>query len=164
MDSMENQETKQFSRLPIIIVVLLIVVFSVIFLLEFAALSESTAGVIPEDQLTQDSYMNIVVPLIASAEPDNAPDLLVVNGCAACHQNNLGPSFDDLPAAASERKPPLQAPAYIYESILYPGAHVVEGPYQNNMPRNYMDRLGEEDLADIIAWMLADPAQRASLE
>lgn len=155
-------------RWPVYVALGLVVVFSVILVIEFAGLSGGEAGgLIPEDDLTAESYMDAVEPLLADADPSRAPALInsTEHICATCHlgEANIAPSFDNVADVAGERKPPLQAAAYIYESILHPGAYVVEGYSVNNMPRNYGEKLGDQELGDIIAWLLLTPQERAAL-
>jgi len=54
---------------------------------------------------------------------------------------------------AAERRPPLTASAYIYESIAYPSVYIVPG-YPNSMIGNYLDRLSEDEFGDILAYLL----------
>jgi hypothetical protein len=54
---------------------------------------------------------------------------------------------------AATRREPLTAAAYIYESILYPAAHVV-ADYPNVMPQNFPQRLSNKELGDLIAYLL----------
>jgi hypothetical protein len=42
---------------------------------------------------------------------------------------------------------------YIIESVLLPGAYVVEGEWEEEMPTYFKDIIDDQDLADIIAWM-----------
>jgi hypothetical protein len=42
---------------------------------------------------------------------------------------------------------------YIIESILFPEVYVVPGSWVEPMPTDFSDRLTEQDLADILAWM-----------
>lgn len=47
----------------------------------------------------------------------------------------------------------LLAEEYLRESIIDPGAYLVEG-YRNNMEQGYKYLLGEEDIDDLVAFML----------
>jgi hypothetical protein len=42
---------------------------------------------------------------------------------------------------------------YIIEAILLPEAYIVPGDWEEAMPTYYGDRVEDQDLADIIAWM-----------
>jgi mono/diheme cytochrome c family protein len=142
-------------RWPIVLALTLLVVFAAIFVILFVVESEPQ----PEEQTTEitaESYVNIVMPLLADANPENGEALLNQYGCAACHVlgalNNVAPSFSGLGERAAERRPPLTAEAYLYESIVHPSAFVVEG-YPASMAQDYGERLTDEELGDIIAYL-----------
>jgi hypothetical protein len=61
-------------------------------------------------------------------------------------------------ARAATRRPPLSAAEYVYESITTPTAYVVEG-FQPAMPPNYPERLTDQELGDIIAYLLSGDAE-----
>jgi hypothetical protein len=157
---------KTVSRWPVLIVLLLLLMFSAVFLIEFAGLSDPGSA-IPEDDLTAGSYMERVEDLLADADPSSAPDVIfsAEYGCASCHLSsiNLAPDFAQLPKVASTRRPPLQPAAYLYESIIYPAAFEVEGAWRANMPINFDERLTDQQLGDVIAWLLM-PADERPLE
>lgn len=150
-------DEKQPVRWPVLVVVGILIVFGGIFVYELVQLSESESGVAEED-LTAETYMDVVEPLLAAADPALGADLLDEHGCLACHggrnAGRLAPGFADLPDVAAERHPPLPAAAYIYEAIIYPGAHTVED-YPNNMPRNYDAQIPDDELGHIIAYLVA---------
>lgn len=156
---MREHPTRRTAVWPVIVVVGLFAVFGVIFLVEFINLSRGDGSA---QVLTPDTYMDIVAPLLAGADPANGPALIQRHGCAACHEGNsagrLAPGYADLAERAGERRPPLTAAAYIYESIIYPGAYTVEG-YQNNMPRLYESQIPPDELRDIIAYLLSGDAE-----
>ncbi len=148
---------KKTSPVPIYIALVILVVFAVVFVIEFIGLSDSTQGAAVDDALTAETYMDIVTVLLAEADPTRGEAALVRHGCTACHgaeSNVIAPKYAELtPEVADARRPPLSAAAYIYESIIYPGAFIVEG-YPNNMPRLYADQITDEELGDIIAYLL----------
>jgi hypothetical protein len=47
----------------------------------------------------------------------------------------------------------MPADAYIYESIVFPGAFVVQG-YNDVMPHDFGARMTEQELADVLAYLL----------
>ncbi|MFW5748959.1 MAG: c-type cytochrome, partial [Chloroflexota bacterium] len=155
-----DDEAGGVSALPIVIAIVVLVVFSVIFLLEFLDLSQGTGG-LTEEQITADSYMDVVEPLLVGADPEEGALHMVTYGCTTCHGNNLAPDFETTIANAAQRRPPMRAEAYIYEAIIHPGAHVVE-PYQNNMPRVYDDTVSDDDLGDMIAYLAGLPADTSA--
>src|SRR5262245_7264532 len=124
-----------------------------LFLFEFAKVSQSEfAGQATNAAATSDVD---VAALIASGDPANGDELLTVYGCAACHRatTDLAPSFVGLAERAATRRPPLTAGEYVYESITRPDAYVVEGYPSGLMPPIYSNRLSDQDLADIIAYL-----------
>ncbi len=156
---MREQSPRRTSAWPVYIALGLLGVFGIIFLIEFVNLSRGDGGA---DTLTADTYLDIVTSLLADANPANGPILVQQHGCAACHGGNnagrLAPGYEGLAERAGERRPPLTSAAYIYESIIYPGAYTVEG-YQNNMPRLYESQIPHDELGDIIAYLLSGNAE-----
>ncbi|GEM_PF-428196 len=152
----ESKSTRRISMLPIYIALALLGVFVVIFLVEFLDLSKSSGGTQAE-ALTAETYMDVVTSLLSNANSENGEVLLQQYGCNACHagQNagRLAPAHSEVAQVAAVRRPPLTAAAYVYESIIYPGAFIVEG-YERNMPRIYADQIPDDELGDIIAYLL----------
>lgn len=165
--------TRNKTMLPVYIALLILIIFVVLFLISFIRLSEDEGGVSDND-LTADTYMDIVTLLLERANPENAPALLAHYACTGCHRDGgIAPEFSNLMDVAGERHPPLSAPAYIYESIIYPQAYTVEGidtimPHLFAPPRVENGELvfsaGDseadvQDLADIIAYLLSGDAE-----
>ena len=50
---------------------------------------------------------------------------------------------------------PLEIENYIRESILDPSAYIVEGYQDNIMPKNYDELIEEDQLDDLVAFLLA---------
>jgi len=74
--------------------------------------------------------------------------------CAYCH------TFDEseplrLESIAGDRIPGLSAEEYLRQSILDPGAYVVEGDWSRQMIGSYRYSLSEEDVDDLIAFLLS---------
>lgn len=153
--SPETPSQRQPARWPIFVAIALLVVVAAVFVIEFITASATPDGQITE--ITADSYMDIVTPFLADADPQNGAALLEQYGCAACHivgaANNIAPPFEGLTEVAAQRRPPLTAEAYIYESIIYPSVYVVEG-YPPSMAQDYRERLTDDELGDIIAYLL----------
>jgi len=152
----QNRRTKQW---PVFIALAVLVVFAVFFVIELVQLSQDDRGV-DEGELSEQTYVDTVNRLLDDADPDRGPSLVQEHGCNACHggtnADRLAPGFDDLWEVAAERHPPLTGPAYVYESIIYPGAYIVEG-YPSNMPRIYAERIPDDELGHIIAYLVAPP-------
>jgi mono/diheme cytochrome c family protein len=134
----------------------ILLVFSVVFAYELIHLWSDDSGV-SEDQLSPETYMDVVAPLLENARPDQGAEILQARGCDACHggenAGKLAPPHNLLAEVAAERRPPLTAAAYIYESIVFPGAFHVQG-FPDNMPRIYQNQLTDEELGAIIAYLL----------
>ena len=65
----------------------------------------------------------------------------------------MAPRFDGIADCAGNRRANLPAAQYLFESIVHPGAYLVES-YANAMPGNYADRLSNEEIGHIIAYLL----------
>ncbi len=92
----------------------------------------------------------------AGVEGDPAAgEPLFVQNCASCHgeEDGVGPALPGMAERAAERVEGMSAEDYLHESIVDPGAYVVEG-YQNIMPPGYGDQFSEQELQDIIAYMM----------
>lgn len=152
------QGTRKLSA-PVLIVVMLIVVFAAFILFTLFNSSAATTDT-PEAEATAD-YSDTVTALLANANPENAEAALVAYGCIACHRtgaaNNVAPTFVGMAETAAERRAPMSAADYLYESIVHPGAYVVEG-YANVMPQDLGRRMTEQELGDVIAYLLTPDA------
>lgn len=104
----------------------------------------------------RDAYQIELAEALPGADVSIGRDLVQTQDCAACHlvgDGSVSPLFDGIAAAAGKRRPPLSAEQYLYEAILFPAAHLVDG-YTNAMPNNYGDRLSRQQVAHIIAYLL----------
>lgn len=80
-------------------------------------------------------------------------------GCRICHSLDpgvtlVGPSFAGVATRAAERVPGVGAEDYLRESILDPDAYVVEGFPAGQMVPTYLDILDEEDVDNLVAFLL----------
>jgi len=77
--------------------------------------------------------------------------------CSSCHSleavNQAGPGLAGYGAIAGERVSGESAEEYSYWSIVAPSRHLLSG-FSNVMPSNYDEVLTEQDIADLIAFML----------
>jgi cytochrome c551/c552 len=118
--------------------------------LEIADLSEEEiAAGLPDD----------FAAALANASADSGETVALTNGCIGCHaldpdQQMTGPTWFDVADTAVNRVPDQSPALYLYTSIVQPNAHIVEGYPQNIMPQNYSDLLSQEDLADVVAYLL----------
>jgi cytochrome c len=155
--SSETPPKKPMSSLPILIGLGLIIGFGAIFLFEFLQLSRPSGG-LDDESITADAYLADVTPLLENADPERGRQLLSAKGCIGCHANNLAPSYAETHREAGNRRPPMTAQGYLYESIVFPNAFMV-GDYPTNMPMNYVDSLTTAEIGDIIAYLLSPLAE-----
>lgn len=78
--------------------------------------------------------------------------------CVTCHALaaggfGLGPVMKGISERAGQRVPGLDAEAYLQQSILDPKAFVVPG-YRDIMYPNFADHFTDQDIADLIAYLL----------
>lgn len=97
---------------------------------------------------------------LAGADVDNGETVALTNGCVGCHaldpdQQMTGPTWHAMGDTAVNRVPGEGPALYLYNSIVNANSHIVEGYPQNIMPQNYQDLLSQEDLADLVAYLLA---------
>lgn len=86
---------------------------------------------------------------------------LVSTPCSSCHSldgseiegHNPGPSMMGISKAAATRVEGQSAVDYLRESIINPGAHVVEG-YRNTMEPGYKYLISEDDIDNLVAFLL----------
>jgi uncharacterized OsmC-like protein len=86
----------------------------------------------------------------------------VENSCLQCHTLDgtvkpnpaAGPSIQGIFARAGDSVPGLSAVEYIRQSIVDPSAYVMEGFQDNRMPKAYNVFLSEEDIDNLVAFML----------
>ena len=81
-------------------------------------------------------------------------------GCRICHSLRpgeviVGPSFAGVGTAAATRVPGLSAEEYLLESILDPNAYIVDGFESDVMLQNYDELLTEEEIANLVAFLLS---------
>lgn len=148
------------ARWPLFLTVGIVLIFAGIFLVEFIAATISTTTEYEETEITAQSYLNAVNPLIQMGDAARGADLIDELGCASCHiigAGQIAPPFDGVAVRAGTRRPPLTPAAYLYESIAYPYRYVVDG-YAPAMLNNYLDRLTQQQFADILVYLLRETA------
>jgi cytochrome c oxidase subunit 2 len=89
---------------------------------------------------------------------ENGENLITLQGCVTCHSvdgsDKIGPTFQGLYDRSETLEDGSTITAdenYIRESILDPGAKIVQG-YQNQMV-SYEGRLSDDDISDIIEYI-----------
>ena len=94
---------------------------------------------------------------LVPGDPEAGNELFVSQGCSACHllgeDRVIGPGLADIDTRAATRVEDLTAEQYICQSIVDPGAYVVEG-FPNAMPGTFGDVLSEQGIRDLIAYLL----------
>ncbi len=106
--------------------------------------------------ITSSSYAIELELIMDAADADIGAGLINEHDCFACHvlgDGSLSPLFDGIGALAANRRPPLTAAAYLYESIVDPSAFLLEG-YSDSMPNTYTESLTHKDIGHIIAYLL----------
>ena len=107
--------------------------------------------------LRQYAYATDVAKAMVGASKPIAKDLIKEHNCRVCHvlgEGRVAPLFAGIADRAATRRPQLSPPQYIYESIVSPGAYLVDG-YANIMPGNYAERLSQSEIGHIVAYLLA---------
>lgn len=93
-----------------------------------------------------------------AGDPING-QVLYTQQCVACHTLDgtigVGPSFMGLGERAGSIVEGYTAYDYIYESIVEPGAYVVDGYVDGIMLQNFGTTLSATDLDDLIAYLLS---------
>lgn len=104
---------------------------------------------------------------LPEGDPEHGEKVALAKVCITCHVNSDGPprfgADNDLPAIWERAAQRIEDPAYtgsattpqeyLIESITDPRIYEVDGDWPESMADNYYD-LPEQDLADLIAWML----------
>ncbi len=88
--------------------------------------------------------------------------IFVAAGCAGCHElasagatGNIGPSLDQLAAAAGKREPGKSAEDYVHEAIVDPDAYTVSGFGKGVMP-SYEGKLSDKQLDTLVQFLLGN--------
>ncbi len=139
---------------------LFIRVFDRIDATQFTVLLDDTVA-IAEGEILDLAYIDLQV--VSSADAGESlyfeTTLGVNTGCRVCHSLDpgvviIGPSFDGVATAAIGRVPGLTAEEYIRQSIVDPDAFVVGGFEPGVMLPNFEDTLTEEQIDNLVAFLL----------
>ena len=83
-------------------------------------------------------------------------------GCSGCHtfaaagaSGTLGPNLTTRVPADAE-KAGKQLGSFVEQSIVSPNAYIAEGYPRNVMPQDFRDRLTQEQLAELVAFITAN--------
>lgn len=84
------------------------------------------------------------------------------NGCGACHMladaggaGTAGPTLTHIGTQAGNMVPGQSADQYIHESIVNPNAFIVPGFQSNIMPKDFGQRLSDQELQALVQYLLA---------
>jgi len=147
-------------KLIVAVAFLVLAGFIALLALLISGTSSSDAGTIDSA-----SYAAELEVALAGADAAIGEGLVTETDCATCHMTGDGttaPRFDGLASIAAQRRPPLSAEQYLYEAIILPAAHLVDG-YANAMPNNYGERFSPADLGHMIAYLLTLTAEAQKL-
>jgi len=97
---------------------------------------------------------------LPTADLGRAEQLALSNACVGCHALDpavqmAGPTWYNIGNTAVGRVPGESPGYYLYQSITAPGAYNVPNYPAGVMPATYADTLSPQDLADLIAYLLA---------
>jgi mono/diheme cytochrome c family protein len=101
-----------------------------------------------------------VLAALPNADLAHAEQLALANGCVGCHALDpaaqmTGPTWYNVGNAAVGRVPGESPGLYLYHSIINPGAYAVPNYPAGVMPATYGTTLSPADLADMVAYLLA---------
>ena len=139
----------------VMLAVALLIIVTIVFAVAFIATSapESTTSL----AINAQSFAAEVAAALNGASVSEGKALIEAVQCSICHvtgADRVAPTFVGIAGRAERRRPPLTAAQYIYESIISPGAFLVEG-YANAMPGNFADRLTPAEIGHIIAYLFS---------
>ncbi|MCI0712371.1 MAG: c-type cytochrome [Chloroflexi bacterium] len=95
----------------------------------------------------------------ATPDPANGQQLFTNNACVGCHRVDsedtlVGPGMLNIKERAGTRVEGQTAVEYLHNSIVHPDDYVVEGFTAGLMPQTYGDTLSEQQINDLIAYLL----------
>lgn len=146
---------QQRPRAAFLLTTALLILVTIVFAVAFVVASrpESTAS----SAIDAQSYATEAAAALAGASASAGEALIEAYQCSVCHilgGDRVAPSFVGIADRAERRRPPLSAAQYLHESIVAPGAYLVEG-YANAMPANFADRLTPAEIGHIIAYLVS---------
>lgn len=128
---------------------------------EVAATPEPTEEAGPTEEPTEEATPEATEAPTEEAEaatgdPEAGAEVFAARGCAACHgeSDGAGPALPGIGERAETRVEGLPAAEYLHQSIVDPSAHIVE-PFNDIMPKTYGEDLSEDEINDLVAYLLA---------
>ncbi|MCY4538795.1 MAG: hypothetical protein OXE52_11285 [Chloroflexi bacterium] len=150
----EESKAVRRPRPKVALAVVALVLIAFVLLIAYILVDSSSSAA--SATLSEDSYAAELAVAMNGADADIGAGLINEYECFTCHvlgDGSLSPLFDGIGVFAAERRPPLSAEQYLYEAIVFPGVFIVEG-YSDSMPNNYDERLSEQEVGHMIAYML----------
>jgi mono/diheme cytochrome c family protein len=91
---------------------------------------------------------------------------LFIAACSACHaaEDGIGPALTGMSERAATRVEGLSAQEYLHQSIVEPGAYVVEGYDDGIMPTTYAEQYTEQEITDLVAYILEEGVEPEATE
>ena len=94
-----------------------------------------------------------------AAEGEKVFTSVAAPACSTCHSLEpgvtlAGPSLSGIGAQAGSRVSGMAADDYLPQSVRQPDAHVVEGFTPGIMPGTYGSQLSEQQVKDLVAYMM----------
>lgn len=121
--------------------------------------SSSEAEVSEPEIILVEAEADPIIERVANADASNGEALFNAGvPCSTCHRVDsedmlVGPGFLNLPRRAEMRMGDVVAERYIYDSIIAPNDFIVDG-FAAAMPTNYPDTYSDEEIYDIIAYLM----------
>ena len=113
----------------------------------------------------EEIYAGLPDAIVARMPGDaaNGENLTVPHGCIGCHQTDnslveVAPTWLEIADTAVGRAQLLEAggpAAYLYTSILEPDNFIVDGYNSGEMPQTFSAEMDEQDLADLLTYLLS---------
>ena len=124
-----------------------------------AAADAEAPAAAAEPAVTESLVPEAVTAALAVADPARGQQLTLQNACIGCHNLDpnvqmAGPTWANIANTAATRVAGESAEEYLYNSIVHPNDYLVEGYMAGVMLQNYGDTLSDQDIADIMAYLL----------
>lgn len=111
----------------------------------------------------EEIYANLdpaIVDQIMNADVAQGETIALTFGCVGCHvldpaQTMTGPTWHNIGDTAITRVPGQSPAEYLYQSITATNAYVVPNYPANIMPANFNDTMSQEQIATMVAYLLA---------
>lgn len=150
----EADSNAERPRMAVAIAIALLILSTLVFAVAFVVASASRPTSFTPNGAQ--AYGTEIAVALESASAAEGESLIETFQCSVCHilgDERVAPRFAGIAERAGARRAPLPARQYLYESIVHPGAYLVEG-YANAMPANYPERLSLKEIGNIIAYLL----------